>query len=202
MGNYSLTFEGAVEKLNSWLRYESERFGRFSRLNEPEDFFSIGQQVIWRTLPNFKITCPECDSQFLSLQEYGKHLHNGKILIPKFNLIVYLKMRILAEFQSEIKKETAQKRKPLNKVISSLTEFEVALNKSVSEDFELQDTISFLMKNFSDTEKEIIDFLTKSCSVSETIIEYERQGVPSIQVRKVLRKFRLCINNFFQKFVA
>lgn len=199
MSNYQMTFEEALTGLNGFNKYHAYRFGKISRLNEPDDFESIGQVVIWKCLQTYKFVCPICDKQFKNFESYLRHPHNQqRVKIPKFSLKSYIKLRILSKFQACIKREVAQKRTPKSSFVSA-SEIQIGRNNQDLQVLELIDVIEYLLKSFDEVEKQVIRLLQLDYSTSEIILEMEEIGLRPNFVRGALKKFRRSFKNYFDE---
>lgn len=196
MRNTILTFETEWKSLENFVSYHARRFGSFSHLNTTEDFFTIGQQVVWSCLSRYKPVCSKCGEKYASMEEYRKHLHSGKIAIPTFSFESFTKSRVLSAFQSEIKKEVAQKRNP----VSGFKQY-VLEPVFIHHEFkvvDIEEVFDLLLRDFDSVQRAIIKMLSEY-TVSDIVLLLEPHGYTLGFVRETIRRFRQDLKSFYSQ---
>jgi len=196
MSKYSFTLEEGIHQLKGFIEYHSYRFGLISRLNDKPDFESIAHAVIWKGIQRYKPECPVCKKKFISMERYNRHSHfQGLVSLPTYNLESYVRLRILSAFQSEIKKEVAQKRNPKDGV--GPLESEPPVNHNEFGSAELYDFIHYSIREFTSVERTIVQMVVDRYDTTDIILLLEPHGINVNFVRRTIQKFRTHLKCYY-----
>ena len=175
---------------------------------DPADLFQEGLLGAWEGFQAYRIICSECGAQFMKMEEFSYHasVKHQFIRSPKYDIKSWVWLWVIDAVAKATRRENAARRRPSVSIISADTSGDeggdlynlMGTDDEVIEYIDIIDAIEKVLKEFNETERNIINLMLESKSLADAS-RLAKLRIPGLQsyterwiscmIQKIMEKF-------------